>query len=62
MSSITYIDIAAFAAKAKKKKTANTYCKRGEGHTHAPEAVESQGDEDKDREFWEGHTLGQVCQ
>lgn len=30
---------------------AHTYCERGEGHAHAPEAVESQGDEDKDGEF-----------
>lgn len=28
-----------------------TYCERGEGHAHATEAVESQGNEDKDREF-----------
>ena len=30
---------------------AHTYCERGEGHAHAPEAIESQGNEDKDREF-----------
>lgn len=30
----------------------DTYCERCEGQAHAPEAVESQGDEDQDREFW----------
>lgn len=33
----------------------HTYCKRGEGHTHAPKAIESQGNEDKDREFCKRH-------
>lgn len=30
---------------------AHTYCERGEGHAHAPKAIESQGNEDKDREL-----------
>lgn len=30
-----------------------TYRERGEGQAHAPEAIESQGDEDEDREFYE---------
>lgn len=34
---------------------AHTYCERGEGHAHAPEAIESQRNEDKDREFCKGH-------
>lgn len=29
----------------------HTYCERGEGHAHAPKAIESQGNEDKDGEF-----------
>lgn len=29
----------------------HTYCERGEGHAHAPEAIESKSNEDKDGEF-----------
>ena len=34
---------------------AHTYCERGEGQAHAPEAIESQRNEDKDGEFCKRH-------
>lgn len=41
---------------------AHTYCERGEGHAHAPKAIESQGNEDKDREFCkQKHVSSRVC-
>lgn len=50
-----HLKIKCYAAGAKALQQqaykAHTYCERGEGHAHAPKAIESQGNEDKDRKF-----------